>query len=97
MQNRNLSQRLVAFAEYVNQTHEPNGRASRVLDLRLECRAQRLAEYSDWPTAELELIEQEAASYGNETELSRLLAGEVVPAPIDASSWLDSPSPVAWT
>ena len=97
MQNGSVSERLVHFVEYVRKAQAANGRAIRVLDLRLECRAQRLAEYSDWPTAELELIEQEAASYGNETELSRLLAGEVVPAPIDASSWLDSPSPVAWT
>ena len=97
MQNRNLSQRLIAFAEYVIRTHDADDRAPRVLDLRLACRTQRLAEYSDWPTAELELIEQEVAGYGNETELSRLLAGEVVPIPIDASSWLDSPSPFAWT
>ena len=97
MQNRNLSQRLVEFSEHVKQTHEGNGRASRVLDLRLECRTQRLAEYADWPQAELELIEQEAARYGNETELSQLLAGELVPADIDASDWLDSPSPFAWT
>ncbi len=46
---------------------------------------------------DLELIEQEAASYGNETELSQLLSGEVGPKPILAHTWLDSPSPVAWT
>ena len=97
MQNRNLSQRLVEFVEYVTHIHEADGRAPRVIDLRLECRAKRLAEYSDWPMTELELIEQEAASYGNETALSQLLAGEVVPMPIDASSWLNSPSPFAWT
>lgn len=97
MQNGNLSQRLVEFAEHTRQTRQDNGRALRILDLRLECRAQRLAEYSDWPMAELELIEQEAVSYGNETEISRLLAGEVRPMPIDTSSWLDSPSPFAWT
>jgi hypothetical protein len=97
MQNHNLSQRLVDFATHVKETHQANGRASRVLDLRLECRAQRLTEYADWPLTELELIEQEAASYGNETELSQLLSGEVGPKPIHADSWLDSPSPFAWT
>ena len=97
MQNQSLSQRFVEFVEHVQATHEPRGRELQILDLRLECRAQRLTEYADWPMTELELIEQEAARYRNETELSQLLAGEVVPNPSDASSWIDSPSPFAWT
>ena len=97
MQNQSLSQRFVEFVEHVRATHAVDGRELQVLDLRLECRAQRLAEYADWPMTELELIEQEAAGYRNETALSQLLSGDVVPNPIDASSWIDSPSPFAWT
>lgn len=97
IQNGKLSERLVHFVEHVRKTQVASGRALRVLDLRLECRNQRLTEYADWPMTELELIEQEAASYGNETELSQLLSGEVGPKPILAHTWLHSPSPFAWT
>ena len=97
MQNQTLSDRFVEFVEHVTETRATSGRALRVLDLRLECRAQRLAEYAHWPITELELIEQEAARYGNEAELSQLLSGEAVPNSIEATSWIDSPSPFAWT
>ena len=97
MQNGSLSERVVHFVDHVKKTQASDGRSLRVLDLRIECRSQRLAEYADWPIAELELIEQEVAGYGDNTELAQLLTGEVEPRPIQAITWLDSPSPFAWT
>ena len=95
MQNGRLSERVVHFMDHVTKTQ--GDRALRVLDLRIECRSQRLAEYADWPITELDLIEQEVAGYGDETELSRLLSGEAEPQPVPPITWLDSPSPFAWT
>jgi hypothetical protein len=69
----------------------------KVLDIRLECRSQRLAEECDWPSAELDLIEQEAIGYGDETEIAKLLSGEVQPIPVEANRWMNSPSAFAWT
>ena len=97
MQNHMLSHRFVEFVEHVKATYAAGERALKVLDLRLACRAQRLTEYPEWSTPDLDLIEQEAAYYRNETELSRLLSGEAQPDSIAASSWIDSPSPFAWT
>lgn len=98
MQNKSLSEQLIQFIEWVNKkTHAATGLAATIVDLRLECRTQRLTEYADWPMTELELIEQEAACYGDETKLSQLLSGEILPNPIQEKSWLDSPSPFAWT
>ena len=97
MQNRTLSERLVQFIEHVRETRNAESGVPKVLDLRLECREARLAEEADWPITELELIEQEATGYGNDTELAKLLSGEVQPQPIQANSWLHSPSPFAWT
>ena len=97
MQNGIVSERVLDFVEHVMKTRAADERALVVLDLRLECREQRLTEYADWPIAELELIEQEAAGYGDETELSRLLSGEAKPNPVHTVSWPHSPSPVAWT
>ena len=97
MQNRTLSERLVHFIERVRKTRNAGSGVLKVLDLRLECRDERLAEEADWPITELDLIEQEATGYGNETELAKLLLGEVQPQPIQANCWIDSPSPFAWT
>ena len=74
MQSRKLSDRLVGFVEHVKTSRTENGRKLTVLDLRVECRTQRLTEYSDWPVGELDLIEQEAACYGDETDLADLTA-----------------------
>ena len=97
MQNETLSERLVHFIDYVRTTRKAGSGVLKVLDLRLECRHQRLAEEADWATTELDLIEQEATAYGNETELAKLVSGEVQPQPIQATCWMHSPSPVAWT
>lgn len=98
MPNGNLSDQLVRFAEYVKTRHAGKDRQPNVLDLRVACRAERLTEYSAWPARELDLIEQEAACYGDEADLSQVLSGAVVrPTASPASLWLHSPSPFAWT
>ena len=97
MQDHLLSHRFVEFVEHVKATYAAGERALQVLDLRLACRAQRLTEYPDWSASDLELIEREAARYQNETELSQLLSGEVPPNSIEVNTWMDSPSPFAWT
>ena len=97
MQNGTLTQRLSRFIEFVQRTRGEESRSLTVLDLRLECRAQRLAEYADWSTTELDLIEREAAHYGDDTCLSTLLAGGVRPSPVESAWWLHSPSVFAWT
>ncbi|QDV45883.1 hypothetical protein Enr13x_57860 [Stieleria neptunia] len=97
MQNHMLSHRFVEFVEHVQATYAAGGRMLQVLDLRLACRAQRLTEYPDWSTSDLELIEREAARYRNETELSQVLSGEAAPELIEVNSWMNSPSPFAWT
>ena len=97
MQNGTLSERLVHFIEHVRKTRNAGSGVLKVLDLRLECRDERLAEEADWPITELDLIEQEATGYGNETELAKLLSGEVQPQPIQANCWMHSPSLFAWT
>ena len=97
MQNGALSERLVQFIDHVRSTRHVGTGVLRVLDLRLQCRDERLAEDADWPITELDLIEQEAAGYGNETELAKLLSGAVQPQPIQTNCWINSPSPVAWT
>ena len=97
MQNGTLSERLVHFIEHVQKTRNAGSGVLKVLDLRLECRNERLTEEADWPITELDLIEQEATCYGNETELAKLLLGEVQPQPIEADCWIHSPSLFAWT
>ena len=97
MQNGTLSNRTAEFVEHVLATRAERGEELRVLDVRLECRAQRLMEYGDWSMADLELIEQEAARYGDDAKLSQLLSGEAGTKPSELSTWPHSPSPVAWT
>ena len=97
MQNGTMTERLSRFIEFLQRSHGENARSLTVLDVRLECRAQRLAEYADWPTSELDLIECEAARYGDQTCLSTLLAGAVRPSPVESVPWLHSPSLFAWT
>ena len=97
MSTRTLSNHFVEFVYLVEKTQATNGRAMSVIDLRLECRTQRLTEYADWQMTDLEQIEQEAARYGNETPLSQILSGEAVANSIEPFSWIDSPSPFAWT
>ena len=98
MQNGKPTDRLVRFVEYLRNSGRQNGCDLTVLDLRLECRAQRLTEYPKWPAGELDLIECEAAGYGNEAILTQLLSGTLESTPMNADySWLHSPSPVAWT
>jgi hypothetical protein len=98
MQNGTLSNRTIQFVEHVLATRGGRVEDLRVLDVRLECRSQRLMEYGDWSLADLELIEQEATGYGDDAKLSELLSGEACTRSIDpATWWLDSPSPFAWT
>ena len=97
MQNGHLSEKLIQFIEHIRQMPALGERATTVLDLRLVCRQQRLAEEGDWSLSELEQIEQEAVLYGDQTELRTVLAGEARPAPIEQNLWLNSPSPFAWT
>ncbi len=92
-----LSERLVSFIEHVQETHDAENGMLRVLDLRLECRNQRLTEECDWASAELDLIEQEVIGYGDETEIAKLLSGEAQPTPVEANRWMNSPSAFAWT
>lgn len=92
-----MSERLAHFIEHVQETHHARDGMLKVLDLRLECRNQRLSEEGDWPSAELDLIEEEAIAYGDETEIAKLLSGEVQPHPVEANCWINSPSAVAWT
>ncbi len=94
---QSLSERLIRFVEHVKEVQKASRQTLKILDLRLECRNQRLTEYPDWPLSELELIEQEAVGYGDDAELSRVLAGEVGPRTNQPNAWLDSPSPFAWT
>ncbi len=97
MQNGHPSDSLIQFIQQVLETPAVDNRATTVLDLRLECRLQRLTEEGDWSLSELEQIEQEAVLYGDQTELETVLSGEASPAPIEEDRWLNSPSPFAWT
>ena len=97
MKNGMISERVLDFIEHVKKSRAADEDALVVLDLRLECRAQRLAEYADWPMSELELIEREVAGYGDETQLTHMLSGNAKPNPIHTVSWPHSPSPFAWT
>jgi hypothetical protein len=97
VQNGKPSDRLIHFVEYVRHARGQNGRDLTILDVRLECRAERLSEYSDWPVWELEAIEQEAVSYGAEASLTEVISGAVQPNVVQSDSWLHSPSAYAWT
>lgn len=97
MENGKPTERLIRFVEYLKNTTRASESELTVLDVRLVCRGQRLMEYADWPASELDLIEHEAAGYGDEADLAQVLSGTVQPTPIKADSWLDSPSPYAWT
>jgi len=97
MQSKKLSDEFVSFMDYTRKSTFGQGRRLKILDLRLECRNQRLTEYSDWPSSKLDLIEQEAASYDNEADLTNVLSGTAVKTAVVPSTWLHSPSPFAWT
>ena len=98
MQNHQpTSSSLIQFIEEVRQMNASGEQATTVLDLRLLCRLQRLTEEGDWSLSELEEIEREAVRYGDQTELTKLVSGEAIPAPIQEDLWLNSPSPFAWT
>ncbi len=100
MQNGRPSDLLVRFVELVDRKHAKDGQALTVNDLRVEVRAERLTELSEWPSPDLEAIEQEAALYGDDASLTDLASGKLqfaAGADSQAVSWPDSPSPVAWT
>ena len=98
MQGEKPSDRLVCFVDYLKSRHADGGSELKVLGLRLMCRRQRLTEISDWSTSELDLIEQEAVTYGTDTSLDQLMSVAASPlAVIHVDAWLQSPSPNAWT
>lgn len=98
MQGEKQSDRLVCFVDYLKSRHADGGSELKVLDLRVMCRSERLTEISDWATSELDLIEQEAVTYGDDTSLDQLMSGAAVQsAAIHVDAWLQSPSPYAWT
>lgn len=97
MQNGKLSDGLVRLIDQVRNSRRKNGYELKVFDLRLECRDQRMSEYSDWLASELDSVEEEAACYGDETDLTQVLSGAAQPSAGRAHSWLHSPSPFAWT
>ena len=92
-----LSKRLIRFIDHVIDTYGVAGHQPSILDLRVECRRQRMTEFSDWPSAELNLIEHEAVRYGDQTILTRVLSGEAIATAITIDSFLPSPSLLAWT
>ena len=99
LQNGESNARLMRFAKCLclKNTNCGTERDLKILDVRLECRRQRLMEYPDWPVSELDLIEHEAACYDDGAYLAEVLSGTVHPVRIPADSWLNSPSPYAWT
>ena len=96
MQNGELSEAFLQFVEFVKESRTELGRELNVLDLRLECRDQRLTEFSDWSARDLDLIEQQVACYDNEAPLAQVVSANPPTASQDGS-WLHSPSPFAWT
>lgn len=98
MQNGHRNHRFLRFVEHVRTHCVDPRREATVLDLRRECRALRLTEFSDWSTGELDLVEQEAAGYADETDLAQVLSGTAPRPQADGpGAWLHSPSPFAWT
>ena len=98
MQNSKPSERFIRFVAYLRKPPREAKGELNILDLRRECRVQRLSEYADWPATELDLIEREAAGYRGDSSLKRVLDGSLKPTQMEADHhWLDSPSPYSWT
>ncbi len=91
-----LSDRLIRFAIHVTDNRSANSQPLRILDLRVECRNQRMSEFSVWRSAELDLIEYEAIRYGDQTPLTKVLSGQASPSVVTSDSFLPSPSLYAW-
>ena len=96
MVKQSPSVEFLTFAEYVKKLRGDKSNLS-ILDLRIECRRQRLEEYADWPLVALDIVEHEAASYGDASALVEVAAGTVQSVPATCGQWLHSPSPFAWT
>ncbi|MGF1582944.1 MAG: hypothetical protein ACFCD0_26790 [Gemmataceae bacterium] len=93
--NGKPSELLLRFVREVDQRNGQKDRELTVMDLRLEVRTERLTEFSDWSDSDLDILESEAAHWGDDTSLAGIVAGTAVRDP-QSVSWPHSPSPVAW-